>query len=171
MNFPAPGWSAITTLVPGPSDDGFQRVYKQTVGLDFFEKLVTIRGTRRLKLQVWDIGGQSVGSRMLPKYIYGAHVIFLCYDVTDPQSFRDLEDWLRLARRVVGGGPGVCGAPAPPPSLAGRPRAKLYAVGNKVEGRNEYYMTCSLVPFVMTWPSSLVMQFNLDVAQRLFDPK
>ena len=122
-----------SSIIARFTDDGFQRVYKQTVGLDFFEKLVTIRGTRRLKLQVWDIGGQSVGSRMLPKYIYGAHVIFLCYDVTDPTSFRDLEDWLRLARRVVGGGPGVGGAPAPPPSLAGRPRAKLYAVGNKLD--------------------------------------
>jgi len=46
------------------------------------------------------------------------------------------------------------------------------AVGKKVEGRNEYYVTCSLVPsFIMTWSSSLVTQFELDVAQRLFDPK
>jgi len=25
-------------------------------------------------LQVWDIGGQSIGGRMLDKYIYGSHV-------------------------------------------------------------------------------------------------
>jgi hypothetical protein len=45
------------------------------------------------------------------------------------------------------------------------------AVGKQVAGRNVYYMTCSLVPFVMTWSGSLVTQFELDIAQRLFDPK
>lgn len=45
------------------------------------------------------------------------------------------------------------------------------AVGKQKEGRNIYYMTCSLAPFVMTWPSSNVTQFELDVARRLFDPK
>lgn len=79
--------------------DGFDRVYKQTVGLDFFEKKLVLRGDKRVKLQVWDIGGQSVGSSMLGKYIFGSDVVFLCYDVTDPQSFSDLDDWLRLVRR------------------------------------------------------------------------
>ncbi len=45
------------------------------------------------------------------------------------------------------------------------------AVGERAEGRPGYYMTCSLVPFVMTWSSSLVTAFELDIAQRLFDPK
>jgi hypothetical protein len=45
------------------------------------------------------------------------------------------------------------------------------AVGKRVEGRNVYYMTCSLVPFIMTWGSSMVTHFELDVAMRLFDPK
>jgi GTPase SAR1 family protein len=27
---------------------------------------------------------------MLPKYIQGAHMIYLCYDITDPQSFADV---------------------------------------------------------------------------------
>ena len=52
-----------------------------------------------MDLQVWDIGGQSVGSSMLGKYIYGSDVVFLCYDITDKQSFSDLEDWLRLVKR------------------------------------------------------------------------
>ncbi len=44
-------------------------------------------------------------------------------------------------------------------------------VGKRLDGRNVYYMTCSLVPFIMTWTSSMVAHFDLDVAQRLFDPK
>ena len=29
---------------------------------------------QNVALQVWDIGGQSIGGRMLDKYIYGSHV-------------------------------------------------------------------------------------------------
>jgi GTPase SAR1 family protein len=39
---------------------------------------------------VWDIGGQSISSKMLPNYVKGSQLIWLCYDITDPQSFADL---------------------------------------------------------------------------------
>ena len=44
-------------------------------------------------------------------------------------------------------------------------------VGGRVDGRNEHYLTCNESEFLLTWPASLVAQFELDVAQRLFDPK
>lgn len=44
-------------------------------------------------------------------------------------------------------------------------------IGKRVDGRNMYYVTCSLQPFIMTWSSSTVTKFELDVATRLFDPK
>ncbi|MGC6489442.1 MAG: DUF4340 domain-containing protein [Planctomycetota bacterium] len=44
-------------------------------------------------------------------------------------------------------------------------------IGGRVEGRNEHYLTCTGSDFLLTWPASLVAQFELDVAQRLFDPK
>lgn len=31
-------------------------------------------GDVQVALQIWDIGGQSIGSKMMSKYIYGAHV-------------------------------------------------------------------------------------------------
>eukprot|EP01043_Picozoa_sp_COSAG02_P086367 COSAG02_NODE_23830_length_707_cov_0.638158_1_plen_30_part_10 len=30
-------------------------------------------------MHVWDIGGQSIGSKMIGNYIYGAQVVLLCY--------------------------------------------------------------------------------------------
>jgi hypothetical protein len=53
----------------------------------------------------------------------------------------------------------------------GRQREIQIAVGSKIDGRNDYYMTCSLQPFIMAWSSSMVTPFELDVAARLFDPK
>ena len=49
-------------------------------------------------VQLWDIGGQSIGGKMIKNYIYGAHAVLLCYDISNYQSFQNLEDWLRYAR-------------------------------------------------------------------------
>lgn len=43
-----------------------------------------------------DIGGQSIRSKMISKYISGAHAILLCYDITNYESFANLEDWYRI---------------------------------------------------------------------------
>jgi Ras-related protein Rab-28 len=92
------GSAGKTSLCSRFIEDGFQRVYKQTVGIDFLERALRVRD-RLLNVQVWDIGGQSIGSQMLAQYIGGADIIFVCYDVTDAQSFADAEDWLALARK------------------------------------------------------------------------
>ncbi|KAI9983026.1 hypothetical protein PInf_006943 [Phytophthora infestans] len=86
-----------SSLIARFVDDGFARVYKQTIGLDFFEKKLQLPRDQRIVLQVWDIGGQTINSKMLSKYLFGVHVALLCYDVTDAQSFSDVEDWLRVA--------------------------------------------------------------------------
>jgi len=53
-----------------------------------------LRLTLVLCTQVWDIGGQSASSKMLGLYIHRASCIFLCYDVTNRESFHSVEDWL-----------------------------------------------------------------------------
>ena len=88
-----------TSLCARFRDDGFARVYAQTVGVDFYERRLRVRG-RDVALQVWDVGGQSLASAMMPQYVFGAGVVFLCYDVTDAQSFADVEDWLGLVDRT-----------------------------------------------------------------------
>lgn len=37
---------------------------------------------------------------MLQNYIYGAHAVLLVYDITNYESFQNLEDWYRLVRRT-----------------------------------------------------------------------
>ena len=134
------GSAGKTSICTRFREDGFQRVYRQTVGIDFLEKTLRVRD-RSVALQVWDIGGQSIGSKMLPQYVWGADIIFLCYDVTDAQSFADAEDWLALAR---------CAPPPPPAPAEGAAgagaalalrceeekagsAAPVYLLGNKVD--------------------------------------
>ena len=51
-------------------------------------------------LQLWDIGGQSIGSKMITNYIAGAHAVLFCYDITNYESFANLEDWLRIVMKT-----------------------------------------------------------------------
>lgn len=94
------GSAGKTSLCTRFKDDGFRKVYKQTIGIDFYERTLRIRN-KRIILQLWDIGGQSIGSNMLPKYITGTSAIFLVYDITDPNSFADIQDWYRLIQRCI----------------------------------------------------------------------
>ena len=85
------------------TNDTFQREYKQTIGLDFFLKRFELEGDVQVALQVWDIGGQSIGSKMLGNYIYGSHAIVFAYDCTNFQSFTNIEDWYKLVAQVFAG--------------------------------------------------------------------
>lgn len=42
--------------------------------LSLFFLLFLPLGNLNVTLQVWDIGGQTLGGKMLDKYVYGAHV-------------------------------------------------------------------------------------------------
>ncbi len=51
-----------------------------------------------MAVQVWDIGGQTIGGKMIKNYIYGAHAVLLTYDISNYQSFQNLDDWYSLVK-------------------------------------------------------------------------
>jgi Ras-related protein Rab-28 len=93
----AVGKSSIATRF---SQEAFNQTYKQTIGLDFFIKRIVLENGTNIAMQLWDIGGQSIGSKMISNYIHGAHAVLLCYDITNSESFQNLEDWHMVVRRA-----------------------------------------------------------------------
>mmetsp|Transcript_7219 Transcript_7219/g.11437 ORF Transcript_7219/g.11437 Transcript_7219/m.11437 type:complete len:225 (-) Transcript_7219:413-1087(-) len=81
-------------------EDYFGKTYKQTIGLDFFIKRLVLPGDVHVALQIWDIGGQTIGSKMINNYIFGAQAVVFCYDISNFQSFHNLADWYQLVRRT-----------------------------------------------------------------------
>ncbi|CAM9166939.1 unnamed protein product, partial [Lampetra planeri] len=79
-----------TSLATRFAQEAFGKQYKQTIGLDFFLKRISLPGNFNVTLQVWDIGGQTLGGKMLDKYVYGAHGGLLC--TTSPTT-RALRIW------------------------------------------------------------------------------
>ncbi|ETO18012.1 rab family small GTPase [Reticulomyxa filosa] len=75
----------------------------------------------KIALQVWDIGGQSIGSKMLSKYIHGSDGILLIYDVTAFMTFENIQDWLTIVKTTLGN----------------HGKAKIGLVGNKHDMSND----------------------------------
>lgn len=74
-----------TSLTSRFCEDHFAASYKQTIGVDWFIKRVVLPGDVHVALQIWDIGGQTIGSKMVSNYIYGAQAVLLVYDITNFQ--------------------------------------------------------------------------------------
>uniref|UniRef100_A0A914YT50 Ras-related protein Rab-43 n=1 Tax=Panagrolaimus superbus TaxID=310955 RepID=A0A914YT50_9BILA len=64
-----------------------------TIGVDFTMKTLIIDG-KRVKLQIWDTGGQERFRTITQSYYRSANGIILCYDITCRQSFESLIRWM-----------------------------------------------------------------------------
>uniref|UniRef100_A0A183BK99 Ras-related protein Rab-43 n=1 Tax=Globodera pallida TaxID=36090 RepID=A0A183BK99_GLOPA len=64
-----------------------------TIGVDFTMKTLMVEG-KRIKLQIWDTGGQERFRTITQSYYRSANGIILCYDLTCPESFMSLQRWI-----------------------------------------------------------------------------
>ncbi|EDQ86754.1 uncharacterized protein MONBRDRAFT_27837 [Monosiga brevicollis MX1] len=90
------GTSGKTSVIRRYCQDGFGNAYNQTIGLDFFMKRLNLPGDKYVTLQIWDIGGQAIGGKMIRNYLENAKGVILVYDITNRDSFEDLADWYQL---------------------------------------------------------------------------
>lgn len=79
--------------------DDFSILYKQTIGFDCFERVIVLQGQRRVSIRLVDCGGQSLGSSNLSNYLSGCQAVLVLYDVTNQESFKNTEDWVRMTRK------------------------------------------------------------------------
>lgn len=54
-----------------------------------------------IQLEIWDVGGQSIASPMLEKYINGANGAVIVYDVTNSTSFENLGEWINVIKKFT----------------------------------------------------------------------
>ncbi len=73
----------------------FNEKINVTIGVEFYVKFIQY-GERRVKLQIWDIGGEERFRLMLPEYCRGANGGLFLYDITAPATLQHLPDWWRV---------------------------------------------------------------------------
>lgn len=65
-----------------------------TIGVDFKIKVLDVGG-KLVKLTIWDTAGQERFRTLTSSYYRGAQGIILVYDVTQPETFENLSNWLK----------------------------------------------------------------------------
>ncbi len=83
----------------------FTEDYKMTIGVDFHVKTIAIdteeEGPIKVKLQIWDTGGQERFSSIRPMYYRGSLGGLLIFDLTSYESFEHLPQWIEEVRSNV----------------------------------------------------------------------
>ena len=74
-------------------DQVWSDTFVPTIGVDFKVKTLEI-DNKQIKMQIWDTAGQERFRNVISSYFRGSHGIFLIYDITNRDSFKNLENWL-----------------------------------------------------------------------------
>lgn len=72
-----------------------------TIGVDFHIKTIELNN-KRIKLQLWDVGGEERFRFLLPTYCLGANAAFLLYDITRLATLDNISEWLNIVREKGG---------------------------------------------------------------------
>ena len=78
-----------------------------TIGVDFETKKLTLDDKTDLMLNIWDFAGEKKFRLLFPSYVSGSSGALLLYDITNPDSVDDLQNWLDVIHSV----------PSPPKTL------------------------------------------------------
>lgn len=62
-------------------------------------KIVKVHN-QNVKITLWDTAGQEKYKALSKVYYKGSSGVLIVYDVTDPQSYLDVESWMRLASKL-----------------------------------------------------------------------
>ncbi len=74
---------------------------KLTIGVDFYSK-TTQHDNKRVKMQIWDFGGEIRFRYLLSQYLKGANGAFYLFDITNSVTLYHLPDWTNIIREVAG---------------------------------------------------------------------
>lgn len=89
-----------TTLTQRFLTNLFKSDSKMTIGVDFEVKSLEIN-EKKVKLQIWDFGGEERFRFLLPTYVRGANGALFMYDVTNYSSLAHIDNWLLVVKKEI----------------------------------------------------------------------
>ena len=95
------GGCGKTALVVRFSQGFFQEQYKLTIGVEFAVKTLELTqsaGGKKVKLQIWDTGGQERFQYVRPLYYRGSMGAIILFDLSNRESFEHIPKWIEEVR-------------------------------------------------------------------------
>ena len=83
-----------TSLIVRFIKNKFSDDYKTTLGVDFLTKQLELFGKAKIRLMIWDMGGQDKWFTRRAKFMRGADGAVIVYSNTDIKSYLDLDKWV-----------------------------------------------------------------------------
>jgi small GTP-binding protein len=90
-----------TSLVLRYTDSAFRRAYVSTMGVHVSKKLFKAEDSAIIQLVLWDIGGQERFKLMRQQFYQGSDATFLIFDLTNPDSFKNIPGWYSNIRKQL----------------------------------------------------------------------
>lgn len=79
----------------------FDQSHQPTIGIDFLSKTMYL-DDRTIRLQLWDTAGQERFRSLIPQYIRDCSIAVLVFDITQQQSFLNVDRWVEDIRNERG---------------------------------------------------------------------
>ena len=89
-----------TTLTQRYMTNLFKSDSKMTIGVEFEVKSIELDG-KKIKLQIWDFGGEERFRFILPTYVRGAAGGIFMYDITNYSTLAHIDDWLLVIQKQI----------------------------------------------------------------------
>jgi len=80
--------------------NNFQDTPVDSVGNDLLSKDLTVDNTP-CTLRIWDTAGQERFNTITSSFYRGAHIIFICFDLTNKVSYDNVQQWLQEVDRFA----------------------------------------------------------------------
>ena len=87
-----------TALVNRYYEQKFDTITEPTNGVDFKLKSITYK-EKLAKFQIWDSSGAKKFRKIVEQYCRGMHGYFLCFDLTNKESFDGLKEWFQQIKQ------------------------------------------------------------------------
>ena len=89
-----------SNLMTRYTNNDFSNESQPTIGVEFMTKNVEV-GNREAKVQIWDTAGQERFRAISRSIYHGAKGAFLVYDITRPETFDNMQQWLQELKAHV----------------------------------------------------------------------
>lgn len=96
-----------TSLVLRYVENKFNEKHFSTLQASFLNKKLNIAG-KKVNLAIWDTAGQERFYALGPIYYRDSNGAILVYDITDEDSFKKVQNWVKELRKMLGDNVCLC---------------------------------------------------------------
>ena len=118
--------------------DEFNIENRPTIGIEFVTKIIPVTTIHTIRAEIWDTSGQDRYRSVTPAYFRGSVGAIIVYDITNRQSFENVNLWLRDFQRIINSDIDSDDEDEDEnENENGNKNVKILLVGNKTDQRNE----------------------------------